>query len=151
MTAPLDDLRHEHRLIGRALTVLERFSQMLNEGRTPPPDTLAQAVEFVRGFADRCHHGKEEHALFPLLASKRPILKRGPVKVLTAEHEAGRKLIGDLDAAIGKIRTGDERGRREAAALTERSEQLEADMGPDAHPRFEALIEAMEAAAQTSA
>ena len=114
MDRPLEDLEHEHRLIERALAVLETAEQRLDCGEEVSPDLLEQAVAFVRGFADGCHHAKEEQGLFPVLAGKGAMIKGGPVKVLTADHEAGRKLMRDLEAAIAVMRQGQPEGGTEA-------------------------------------
>jgi len=119
MVAALEDLKHEHRLIERVLAILERATQQLERGEEVAPGTLSQALTFVRGFADGCHHAKEERALFALLAAKSPNIEGGPVRVLTADHEAGRKLMGDLERAIDAMRQGRPEGALEARkALT---------------------------------
>ena len=114
MITPLEDLKHEHRLIERALAVLERATQQFECGEEVSPDTLEQALAFVRGFADGCHHAKEEQGLFPVLADKGPMIKGGPVKVLSADHEAGRKLMRDLERGIEGMRRGGPEGPAEA-------------------------------------
>ncbi len=114
MIGPLEDLKHEHRLIERVLGALERATRALERGDEVSPETLAQALAFVRGFADGCHHAKEEQGLFPVLARKGPMLEAGPVKVLSADHEAGRKLMRDLEQAIEAMRQSRPEGRTEA-------------------------------------
>ena len=116
MNRPLEDLKHEHRLIERALAVLERAAEALERGEQVSPDVLAQALAFVRGFADGCHHAKEEHGLFPLLASKNPTIQFGPVRVMLSEHEMGRAHIADLAGAVEEMRAGHAEGRQAARA-----------------------------------
>ena len=115
----IDDLQHEHEAIGRVLTVLE--GQLAGAGEGLPFDTavLRGSLEFLRGFADRCHHGKEEAALFPLLAAKSPIMETGPVKVLTGEHEAGRHLLRELEAALPGLDTKEPRSVHKARRAIE--------------------------------
>jgi len=119
MKKAIEDLKHEHRLIERVLVVLEGAAQKLERGEEVSPERLAQALAFVRGFADGCHHAKEEQALFPLLASKGPTLESGPVKVLSAEHEVGRKLMSDLAKAIDAMREGKTEGQQAARTTIE--------------------------------
>ena len=114
MQRPLEELAHEHRLIERVLAALEAAEQRLDCGEEVSPDLLEQALTFVRGFADACHHAKEEQGLFPVLADKGPMIKGGPVKVLSADHEAGRQLMRDLEGAIAAMREGEPEGRVEA-------------------------------------
>ena len=75
---------------------------------------LYGSLEFLRGFADHCHHGKEEKLLFPLLASRNPVLETGPVKVLTGEHEAGRHFLQELEASLPGVEAGDAQATKEA-------------------------------------
>lgn len=111
MTTPIDELKKEHRVIERVLTVLESLSRRLETNDPVDPETLARAREVIVGFGDRCHHAKEEHALFPALASKRSIIEWGPVRILTSEHEAGRKLMSDLARAIEQMASNEAYGR----------------------------------------
>jgi hemerythrin-like domain-containing protein len=57
-------------------------------------------LEFLRNFADRCHHGKEEGHLFPLPEARGFSRQGGPTAVMLHEHEEGRGLIGALARAV---------------------------------------------------
>ncbi len=116
MTEPLHDLEHDHRLIERALVVLERAAELLERAEPVAPETLEQAREFVRGFADGCHHAKEEQGLFPVLTRRAPMLEAGPVRVLTGEHEMGRAFMRDLGEGIADMRVGKAGGTLKACA-----------------------------------
>jgi hemerythrin-like domain-containing protein len=96
--SPTDVLRAEHRIIERALDVLDHLAQ---EGqRQNRLDVAAgrQLVEFLRTFADDCHHGKEESILFPAL--ERVVPGFGPAVVMRHEHEEGRAAVGGLALAL---------------------------------------------------
>ncbi len=60
----------EHRLIKKVLDWGE--AEIARIDRRQPPDAakLVQAVDFIRNFADRCHHAKEEGLLFKRLGEK---------------------------------------------------------------------------------
>jgi hemerythrin-like domain-containing protein len=182
----IDELHHEHEAIGRVLTLLERQLECHQRNGGLNANVLRGSLEFLRGFADRCHHGKEEAALFPALATKNPVLESGPVKVLTSEHDAGRHLLRELEEAIPGVDAGQpaaeakasraielytrmlrkhiekEEGivfvlaqslltEAEAEDLARRFEAVEAEMGPDAHRRFGALIDRLEAESEAEA
>ena len=87
------ELRHEHEIILRGLALLDRAAERLQAG--PPPDeaTLQTLVGFLQGFADRCHHGKEEHELFPVLEAKGV---GSLLSVFREEHEEGRGYLRTL-------------------------------------------------------
>lgn len=65
MMRPTEELVTEHNAIKRMLDILERVSRRLEIGETVDAEHLERIVDFIRGFADRCHHGKEEDLLFP--------------------------------------------------------------------------------------
>jgi hemerythrin-like domain-containing protein len=102
MTKATDTLREEHEAILEMLDVAEETARNLHRRHPVPPETLSGLLEFLCTFADRCHHGKEEEHLFPLLERKGVPRSGGPVGVMLSEHEQGRALIRQMsDAAAG--------------------------------------------------
>ena len=74
---PIGPLMIEHRLIERLLTLMAReFKRIKDNTEVDPefafvdPVFIDTAVDFIRTYADRCHHGKEEDLLFKALAEK---------------------------------------------------------------------------------
>lgn len=74
---PIGPLMIEHRLIERLLALMEReFKRIKDNVEVDPefafvdPVFIDTAVDFIRTYADRCHHGKEEDILFKALAGK---------------------------------------------------------------------------------
>lgn len=57
-------LKTEHRAIELMLRILDNVSDRLERGETVDTGDLEAMVEFIRVFADRCHHAKEEDHLF---------------------------------------------------------------------------------------
>ncbi len=88
---PTEVLHSEHRVIEQVLACLEKIvDRGLAEGKLD--GTAAdQALDFFRGFADRCHHGKEEQHLFPLLEARGLPREGGPTGVMLYEHDQGRQ------------------------------------------------------------
>ena len=70
-------------------------------------EAARDALDFFRQYADRCHHGKEEDRLFPMMERHGFPADQGPVAVMRAEHEHGRALIRGMDAAIDGAADGD--------------------------------------------
>lgn len=88
--SPTRALREEHGLL---LEVLECFEQDLAQ---PAARRLAAFVAIFRGYADFCHHRKEELGLFPLLEGH----GLGPaIACMLDEHRAARGLIAELESA----------------------------------------------------
>lgn len=100
---PIELLMHEHRQIEAVLSGLERF---LGSGEVSGPNAravLGDYAEFLRTFADRCHHGKEEDILFREMTRFGIPLEHGPIAVMLDEHETGRAMVRTLaDLADGR-------------------------------------------------
>ncbi len=97
---PTDTLKEEHRVIERGLVALDRAVERLELGEEVPREILEKAVDFIRGFADGCHHQKEEDILFPYLEKKGLTRDQGPVAVMLAEHDVGREHVRGMSEAI---------------------------------------------------
>ncbi len=117
MTTATTILRQEHEAILRMLEVTEELAGQLERGEPVAPDLLEEVVEFFRLFADRCHHGKEEDLLFPLLEKKGLPRAGGPIGVMLYEHEEGRDLVRRMAEAAETYQAGQsDAGSRWAAA-----------------------------------
>jgi hemerythrin-like domain-containing protein len=113
MTEPLDILNHEHRIIKQGLRGLDGMCQRLESGQQIPSEAVAQILDFIRTFADRCHQMKEEMHLFPALQQHGVPREGGCLGVLLHEHDMGRGLIAELSRAAQSYKDGDaEAGRR---------------------------------------
>ncbi len=101
----------EHRLIERTLQLAERESERVRAGRVDAAfiDTV---VDFIRTYADRTHHGKEEDILFAELA-KKPLSEADAdrMRELVAEHATARRATGELVEANAKYLAGNEGSR----------------------------------------
>jgi hemerythrin-like domain-containing protein len=98
MTAmrPTEVLMSEHRVIERVLDCLERIAERAHAEKRLPRAQAETALEILGTFADRCHHAKEEHVLFPALERRGLPHAVGPVAVMLREHEEGRDLIARM-------------------------------------------------------
>jgi hemerythrin-like domain-containing protein len=113
-------LRKEHDVILKMLDAADVVAQRLILGEKVSPDTLDGLQEFFRLFADRCHHGKEEDILFPLLERKGMPRGGGPIGVMLSEHGRGRELIHEMELASSQFHdTPGVSGRRWAQAAAE--------------------------------
>ncbi len=108
-------LMNEHRAVERVLKVLERSADRLDAGEAVPAQIFEDSLDFLRNFADKCHHGKEETALFPAMAKAGVPVERGPIGVMLAEHNEGRGYIRAMGEALEAYKRGDETARRPLA------------------------------------
>jgi hemerythrin-like domain-containing protein len=112
-TRPTDILSGEHRVIEQMLDCVERLAADATARGALDLDAGRKCVEFLRTFADRCHHGKEEDVLFTLLRARGMPTHVGPVAVMLGEHEDGRALVKRLDESL---RVSDPRAAAQAFA-----------------------------------
>ncbi|OGK82408.1 MAG: hypothetical protein A2X52_11460 [Candidatus Rokubacteria bacterium GWC2_70_16] len=115
MTPPTQVLIEEHRVILRALDTLARGADRLRTGGTLPDGWWDELAEWLRAFADRNHHAKEEKSLFPALVKHGVPQEGGPVGVMLEEHKQGRALIAAM--AVGDPAERAARARQYVALL----------------------------------
>lgn len=104
-------LMEEHRVIERVLHALERASNRLRRGEDVYLRFFTGTNVFIRGFADGCHHKKEEFVLFPSMIENGLSSESGPIAVMLAEHVEGRRLAHELQQAVERFLAGDIRKR----------------------------------------
>jgi hemerythrin-like domain-containing protein len=102
---PTQVLMAEHELILQALDALEKKAAAVQAGGAPDRAYFEKAVEFLRTFADKCHHGKEEDLLFKRMVDRGFPLQGGPIAVMLHEHEMGRAFIKGIAEGAAKIGT----------------------------------------------
>ena len=106
---PIGPLMWEHRLIEKMLVSMMRHIDQIEKTKKVNPLVIDVAVDFVRTYADRTHHGKEEEILFRDLAKKNLTSElKKTMQELLDEHIWGRKATVALVAAKEKYLQGDE-------------------------------------------
>lgn len=110
----------EHRLIERMLKAIQDILKRIEETQAIDPVRVDTVVDFIRTYADRTHHGKEEEILFEAMKEK-PLSEedRRFMNELIEEHVFGRRTTKALVDANTRYRNGDE------AALSEIVEKLQ--------------------------
>ncbi len=108
---PSDILKSEHRVIEQVLDCLEKMVEQVEGGGAVDAASVAQAVDFIHNFVDRCHHGKEESHFFPALEAKGYSRDCGPTGVMLREHELGRQHVGQMNDALAGAQSGDAAAR----------------------------------------
>jgi hemerythrin-like domain-containing protein len=104
-------LMEEHRAIERVLNALERATNRLSRGEEVYLRFFTGTTVFIKNFTDECHHKKEEKVLFPALVENGLSKGSGPVAVMLAEHEEGRRLAQGIRQATERFQAGDIRMR----------------------------------------
>ncbi|HEX9883286.1 MAG TPA: hemerythrin domain-containing protein [Desulfobaccales bacterium] len=101
---PIGPLMIEHRLIERMIVLMRSELTRIKDNVAVDPEFafvdplfLDTAVDFIRTYADRCHHGKEEDILFAALAGKELSPEhRRTMEELIQEHVWARQTTASL-------------------------------------------------------
>lgn len=111
---PIGPLMIEHRRIERMIEVIGKEIARFEEKRRIEPRRIDIFVDFIRTYADRCHHGKEEDILFRELEKKDlNETHRKTMEELISEHKWGRR-ITDLVVKANRMYAG---GNEEAISV----------------------------------
>lgn len=105
-------LMSEHRIVETVLNTLETAVTKLEKNQSVRPGFFVDAAQFSKGFTDGCHHRKEEGVLFKAMVHNGVSDSTGPVAVMLAEHEQGRKYIKGMRQAATELEKGDTSARQ---------------------------------------
>ena len=95
-------------MVEQALDILDRIEVRLERDEEVDPQALEKVLDFLKTFADRCHHGKEEDLLFAALDMKGVSRTTSPISTLIREHEIARRFIQNMERALQDYKAGDE-------------------------------------------
>jgi len=101
---PIGPLMIEHRVIERMIALMRSELTRIKDNVAVDPEFafvdpvfIDTAVDFIRTYADRCHHGKEEDLLFAALAKKELSPEhRGAMEGLIRDHRWAREATASL-------------------------------------------------------
>jgi len=97
----------EHQLILRMISLVEQNTALVERGAFTNWTFYLDAIDFIRNFADRFHHAKEEDVLFVELVKNGMPEKQSPIEAMHIEHDQGRNYVRNLEAAVQKVLAGD--------------------------------------------
>jgi hemerythrin-like domain-containing protein len=69
-------------------------------------DHVEQIIDFIKNFADKYHHLKEEDVLFMEMEKHGMSRENGPIGMMLHEHDEGRNFIKQAVEGIEKLKLG---------------------------------------------
>jgi hemerythrin-like domain-containing protein len=94
---PRGPLMIEHRLIEKMISLIQEEESRIEKTNKADPEFIDTVVDFIRVYADRAHHGKEEEILFRECKQKNMSERdRKLMNELIEEHKFGRKVVTEL-------------------------------------------------------
>jgi hemerythrin-like domain-containing protein len=100
-------LKDEHQLILRMLVLLEKNALLTEQGAFSDYQFYLDGVDFIRNYADRFHHAKEEDILFEALIANGMPRANSPVAAMLMEHDLGRAFVKGMEEAATRALSGE--------------------------------------------
>lgn len=96
----------EHRLILRMIALLEKNAPRTAAGSYLNWQFYLDGIDFIRQYADRFHHAKEEDVLFKALIDNGMPKDHSPVAAMLMEHDQGRSYVLAMESAVHEALAG---------------------------------------------
>jgi len=107
----------EHKNIKRMLAVVRKYCIRILNGEKIQYEDFYTVIDFIRNYADRHHHGKEELLLFNrMMEELGPTAEKLVRYGMNVEHDLGRLHVQELEAAVKKVLDGDDEARLDVIA-----------------------------------
>lgn len=103
---PTKVLMQEHRVIEQVLSCLLKLAEKAEAENKLDGQSARETLDFLRGYADKWHHCKEEDRLFPIMEQRGFSADEGPTCVMRIEHRQGREHIRLMDESINGAAEG---------------------------------------------
>ena len=100
-------LKDEHQLILRMLALLEKNAKRTEEGSFTDYQFYLDGVDFIRNYADRFHHAKEEDVLFEAMIENGMPRANSPIAAMLMEHDQGRAFVRGMEEAAKRALNGE--------------------------------------------
>jgi hemerythrin-like domain-containing protein len=94
---PIAPLMIEHRVIEKMISLIGVAIPVIKKAGTVDGLLIDTFADFIRTYADRCHHGKEEEILFRDLSRKKLVEDHQQIMAeLIEDHKWGRVKVSQL-------------------------------------------------------
>ncbi|KGK86016.1 hemerythrin domain-containing protein [Clostridium sp. HMP27] len=107
----------EHKNIIRMLHVVRKYSYKVLKNEEVDINDFYKIIDFIRNYADKHHHMKEENSLFNRLSEKMGgATQSGPIMGMLMEHDLGRMHIKLLEEALEELKEGNDEAKLDVIA-----------------------------------
>lgn len=115
---PAGPLMIEHRLIERMIALMNNEQEKIKSSNNVDVEFLENCIDFLRIYADKCHHGKEEDILFRDLDKKELSPEhRQIMSELIDQHVWARKKVGNMSDLLDRYREGEDKAAGEISQI----------------------------------
>jgi len=98
-------LTEEHQTILKTIDAVLKECTELENGKAFEIDFFQKTIEFIKNYADKFHHAKEEDILFKAMLENIESLHCNPIPVMLHEHNEGREFVKGMEQGISENNT----------------------------------------------
>ncbi|NLP59286.1 hemerythrin domain-containing protein [Lutibacter sp. B1] len=95
-------LSDEHQTILNVIDAVNSECSELENGKTLDVGFFQKTIDFIKNYADKFHHAKEEDILFKAMLANVEHLHCNPIPVMLHEHDEGRTFVRGMEEAISE-------------------------------------------------
>jgi hemerythrin-like domain-containing protein len=97
-----EELSNEHQNILRFIDAMLEECENLEKGKKLEKAFFEKAIGFIKNYADRYHHAKEEGILFKVMLENLENMHCNPIPVMLYEHESGRNFVLGMEEGLNE-------------------------------------------------
>lgn len=101
MNTPTKILSAEHQNILKVINVLVKECDALESEKDLDKTFFTKVIDFIRNYADKFHHAKEEDILFVELCKDTAQMHCNPTQQMLFEHDLGRNFVKNMEEGLG--------------------------------------------------
>ncbi|MEX2427949.1 MAG: hemerythrin domain-containing protein [Bacteroidales bacterium] len=98
-------LSDEHQIILKVIDAMLKECTEIENGKTLELDFFKKVIDFIKNYADKFHHAKEEDILFKAMLENMEGLHCNPIPVMLYEHDEGRGFVKAMEQGISENNT----------------------------------------------
>jgi len=98
-------LSDEHRVILQTIDAVFKECYEIENGKQLEIVFFNKTIDFIKNYADKFHHAKEEDILFKAMLENVENLHCNPIPVMLHEHDEGREYVKGMEQGISENNT----------------------------------------------
>lgn len=98
-------LSDEHQTIIKVIDTALQECEAIKNGKTLDAGFFKKVIDFIKNYADKFHHAKEEDILFKAMLENVDCLHCNPIPVMLHEHQAGREFVKGIESGLANSNT----------------------------------------------
>lgn len=95
-------LSDEHQTILKVIDEVINECSELENGKVLNIGFFQKTIDFIKNYADKFHHAKEEDILFKAMLENNENLHCNPIPVMLHEHDEGRQFVKGMEQGISE-------------------------------------------------